>query len=192
MTNIPEGILNQSEEAPTMGAPDATGVEAPKTSAAGPIDTKPFVAEIEKNVPPDQMKIFKMMVLKGDAQMFSKDTHEMTLAQLEKPGPMGPKLAEGAVALMYILFQKSNKTLPPQLLEPAGTVLLCHAFDYLQERGDPEATKETFGDAVDKFSVGIHKALGVTEDQFNQAIAERGKPQAEPPTEQPGILGAQP
>ena len=152
---------------------------------SGAIDTKPFIDAIEKNVPPDKMKLFKVIVLKGDVQMFSKEKHQLTLDQLNGPGPMAQKLAEGVTALMYILFQKSNQTLDPSLLEPAGTVLLCHAFDYLQESNDPEATKEMFGEAVDQFRVKIHNALGVTEEQFNEAVAKQGQPA------QPGILGEQ-
>ena len=176
-------------------------------SVSGAIDTAPFIASVEKGItelearnkahnaklqPNDPrrksenlMPIFKMIVLKGDVQMFSKETHQLTLDQLNGPGPMAKKLAEGISALMYILFEKSNKTLDPSLLEPAGTVLLCHAFDYLQESKDPEATKEMFGDAVHQFSVAIHNALGVTEEQFNEAVTKQGK------QPQPGVLGAQ-
>ena len=166
---------------PSAGV-SVSGAESPTTSS---IDTKPFIAAIEKKIPPQLMPIFKMIVLKGDVQMFSQETHEMTLDQLKKPGPMAPKLAEGIAALMYILFQKSNKTLPPQLLEPAGVVLLCHAFDFLQKAASPDANKQTLGDAVDQFQVAIHNALGVTPEQFNQAVAAHGQPQ-------PGVLGAQP
>jgi hypothetical protein len=176
-----------------QAAPAQTPAQAAPQSG---IDTKPFVAEIEKNVPADLLPIYKTAVLKGDMQMFGKETHQMTLEQLNKPGPMAPKLAEGIVALVYILFQKSNKTLPPQILEPAGVTLLCHAFDFLQQAGDPEATKETLGEAVDQFRVGIHNALGVSEEQFQQALQQHGQQQkpgilADPAAQQPGILGDQ-
>ena len=173
---------NKTAVAPT---PPTQGMGATAAPPSGSIDTAPFIAAIEKKIPPNLMQLFKTIVLKGDVQMFSQDTHEMTLDQLKKPGPMAPKLAQGIAALMYILFQKSNKTLPPQLLEPAGVVLLCHAFDFLQKAGSPDANKQTLGDAVDQFQEAIHNALGVTPDQFNQALAQHGQPQ-------PGVLGAQP
>lgn len=152
---------------------------------SGKFDTQPFIADIESKMPKELMPIYKMAILKGDLQIFSKETYEMTLEQLKAPGPMAEKLAKGICAVVYILFQKSNKTLPPQILEPVGYTLLCHAFDFLQMAGDPEATKEMFGEAAHGVSVGIHNALGVSEEQFNAAVAQSGqKPQ-------PGILGAQ-
>ena len=166
----------------------SAGVAASGAPNSGPVDIKPMIAAIK--VPPKFQDIYNKVVLKGNAIMFSPDSHQLMLDELDKPGPMAQKLSQGVVALVYILFEKSNKTLPPQILEAVAYTLLLSAFDFLQQSGDPEATRAVLGEATHKVSVGIHNALGVSEDKFAEAMAAQGKPQAgaPPPT---GMLGAQ-
>ncbi len=89
------------------------------------------------NVPPQLQDAYQRVVLAGMKVLFSKDTNSMVQEELAKPGPMGQKLGQGIAGLMLLLFQQSNKTMPPQLLIPAGSYLLAQAADYAKKTGQP-------------------------------------------------------
>ena len=85
---------------------------------------------------------YQKVVLAGMKVMFSKETHEMVLEQMQASGPMGVKLGKSIAGLMLLLFQQSNKTLPPQLLVPAGAYLMAQAADYVKKSGQPVSSMD--------------------------------------------------
>ena len=88
-------------------------------------------------LPPNLQEPYQRVVLAGMKVMFSKETHSTMIEELNKPGAMGKKLGEGIAGLMLLLFQQSRKTMPPQLLIPAGTYLLAQAADFAKKSGQP-------------------------------------------------------
>lgn len=161
----------RNTQAPIPQTPPISGVPV-SADQPGMIDVKPMIAALK--IPPQFKTMYDKVVLAGDNLMFGKDSHKLMLDELAKPGPMAPKLATGIASAVYILWNKSNKTIAPQILESVGYTLLLHAFDFLQKGGDPEATKEVLGEAAHQTSINIHNQLGVTEQQFNAAIAAHG------------------
>lgn len=137
-----------------------------KPQAKGDINVEDLVSKVRANVPANLQTIFDKAVLSGMRVMFDKSSHAMALDELNAQGPMAPKLAAGIIKLMYMLWQQSNKTLPPQIIVPITTVLTLRAFQFLLLSQDPEATKEVLGDAVADAVQGILDRFGATQDKL--------------------------
>ncbi len=146
--------------------------QIPNAGASGQIDVDSIIAKIQ--MPPDLKPIFDKTILSGMRIMFDKSSHKMMLEQLDKPGPMPQKLSEGVITLMYMLWTQSNKTLPPQIIVPATTVLMLKAFDFLQKTNDPDATKEVLGEAMHMAVTGIMERFNVSEQQLQEAANKNG------------------
>lgn len=132
------------------------------------VDVDKIIATMK--VPPNLKSIYDKTVLSGLRIMFSKDSFSMFEDQLNKPGNLAQKMSEGIVGLMYMLWDQSNKTLPPQIMIPVGVTLTLKAFDFLQKSKDPEATKQVLGDAVDGTMQGIMRAFGAKEGDMEKVL----------------------
>ena len=172
--------------------------QAPQEAAPAPmqgmeqggiIDTKQIEAGIE--VPPNLKPMYDKIVLSGMRIMFSKESHKLFIDQLQKEGPLAKKIADGITGLMYLMWTESNKSIPPQLIIPATTALTLRAFDYVQQTGDPEATKEVLGQSLEGAIDGVMRGFGGSADTIEQAIPaaqgqgampQQGAPQSAPPS----------
>lgn len=182
-----------------MGAgvtPVGSESQAPQEAAPAPmqgmeqggmVDTKPIEAGIE--VPPNLKPMYEKIVLSGMRIMFSKESHKLFIDQLQKEGPLAKKIADGITGLMYLMWTESNKSIPPQLIIPATTALTLRAFDYVQQTGDPEATKEVLGQSLEGAIDGVMRGFGGSADSIEQnlpvaqgqgALPQQGMPQTAP------------
>src|SRR5512139_436096 len=92
-------------------------------------------AEYEKHlndkVAPEDRESLARIVLAGQKVMFSEQTHKYMVEMLDKPGDMSGKLAYGIVELMGLLVEQSKGKIPPQLIIPAGSLLLLKACEFI-------------------------------------------------------------
>lgn len=161
---------------------------APKKST-GPVDVKPIIAKARADIPPQLAEMFDKVVLSGMRIMFDKQSHGMTMEMLDKPGPLAKRIADGIITLIYMLWEKSNKTIPPQLIVPATLVLTLRAFEFLQQSKDPEATTEVLGEAVADAVQGVMDRFGATQDKIPALLkGQQGQGGTQP--EPGGLLAA--
>ena len=132
------------------------------------VDVNKIIDEIK--MPPNLKDIYEKAIISGMRIMFSPDSHEAFLVEVNKPGAMDDKLANGIIGLVYMLWDKSNKTLPPQIMVPITVTLLLKAFDFLQLSGNPEGTKEVLGSAMEKALEAILSKFNVTPQQIEQIV----------------------
>lgn len=147
------GILNQN-----MARPDAKS------------EVSPEQVRKDMNLPPELQKAYERVVVAGMKMMFSKETNKYMLKQLEGPGSMAEKLGGGVAELMLALFMQSNKTMPPQVIIPAGTELLVQAADFINQAGLAEVTNRDVGDGVQIMMSIIFKQFGVDPTKLMQKI----------------------
>lgn len=153
---------------------------------------------------PDQMKdAYNRVVMAGMKIMFSQETHQFMLQQLDGPEPLAQKLGEGIGMLMMMIFEQSNGTLPPHTIFPAGQNLMLQAVEFIQE-GNIEVTDQEFGDALEifyrfvaeKFGTTLEELLEIAQQQGAQGLQEpdglQTVPNNQPPAQQPqgGLLSA--
>jgi hypothetical protein len=167
---------------------------APAPQQGGQLDIEAMIQDIRSKIDPKLGDMFDKVVLSGMRIMFDKNSHQMTLDQLNQPGPMATRISNGMISLIYMLWTKSNKTIPPQLIVPATVVLTLRAFQFLQESKDPEATNEVLGEAMAESVQGVMDRFGATPDKIaalkGQAGAPAGQPGAPAQPDPSGLLAA--
>jgi hypothetical protein len=133
-------------------------------------------AQIAKDIPADLQEAFARIVKAGMKVMFSDETHDLMMEQLSAEGDMPKVLGEGIAGLMLLLFQKSNKTMPGQLLIPAGIYLLSEAADYAEKIMQESMPPEIMADSIQIMTDIIFEKVGVPKDKLNAAMekAEQG------------------
>lgn len=136
---------------------------APARAKAGRIDVAPIIAATDAKIPPNLKDIYDKSILSGMRVMFDKASHKMLLDELEEPGPLATRIANGIIKLVYLLWKQSNYTLPPQIVVPVTLVLTLKAFEFLQQSKDPEATKEVMGEAVADAVQGVMDRFGANQ-----------------------------
>jgi len=190
------GSAQMDGAAPAQSAPAMPMGQQPGQQQSGQVDIQPILDGID--VPSNLKPMYDKIVLSGMRIMFSKGSHQLFTDQLQKEGPLGEKISTGIVSLMYMLWTQSNKSIPPQLIIPATVALTVRAFDYVQKTGDPEATKEVLGQAVESAIDGVMKGFGSSIDALGQNIqtgnqmvenATDNQEQSAPP-QAGGLMGA--
>ena len=127
---------------------------------------------IKQNIqmPPELQEAYERVVIAGMKVMFSKNTHQMMLQQLQQGGTMGEKLGKGVAGLLLLLFKQSNATMPPQVIIPAGVELVGQAADFLKQSGMAEVTNEDIGEGVQIMITTVLEKFGVSRDQLQQML----------------------
>ena len=148
-----DGLLNQN-----MARPDAKS------------EISPEQVRKDMKLPPELQQAYERVVVAGMKMMFSKETNKYMLKQLEGEGSMAEKLGGGIAELMIALFLESNKTMPPQVIIPAGTELLVQAADFINKSGLAEVTNRDVGDGIQMMMSLIFRQFGIDPDKLMQKI----------------------
>lgn len=144
-----------------MGLIDSASTPAaPNAAPAMPADLSPDAIMAKMHIPPKMQQPFQAVIVAGMKMMFSPQSHQLMMQHLSGPQPMPQKLGEGIAGLMALLFQQAQRSIPPQMLIPAGMVLMAHAADFLNKSGQP-VTAQDFGAAVQIMVETILKAFKV-------------------------------
>jgi hypothetical protein len=123
---------------------------------------------IKKNIkmPPELQEAYERVVVAGMKVMFSKESHQMMLKEIQAKGKVSEKLGKGIAGLMLLLFKESNETMPPQVIIPAGVELLAQAADFLRKSNVQEVTNTDIGDAIEVFITIILDKFGADSKQI--------------------------
>lgn len=132
------------------------------------LDPKQVQNEIK--MPPELQNAYERVVIAGMKLMFSKETHKLMLKEFERKGPIAERLGKGIAGLMIILFNQSNKSIPPQVIIPAGTNLLMQAVQFMRATKLENINNKDVGDALDVFIRTILKAFGVSTDKLTSLM----------------------
>ena len=151
------------------GSPRSTG-NVP--SVQTPAEMQPDALMKQMHLPPGMQKPFMAVVVAGMKIMFSDQTHAQVMQQIEQPGPMPQKLGTGVAGLMAMLFKESNRSIAPQLLIPAGVVLMAHAADFLNKSG-MAVSPQDFGAAMQIMVETLLRAFKVDPGKVTAAIAAK-------------------
>jgi hypothetical protein len=114
-----------------------------------------------KDVPVNFQEAFSKVVQAGMKVMFSEETHDLMIEQLNAEGDLGQKAGESIAGLMLMLFKKSNETMPLEVIMPAGTYLLAEAGDFIEKVTKEELTPDILADAMQTMLETIATKFGV-------------------------------
>lgn len=157
-----DGLLNQN-----MARPDAKS------------EISPEQVRKDMKMPPELQEAYERVVVAGMKMMFSKETNKYMLKQIEGPGSMAEKLGNGIAELMIALFLESNKTMPPQVIIPAGTELLVQAADFINKSELAEVTNKDVGDGIQLMMSLVFRQFGIDPDKLFQKIGQFDPSQTE-------------
>lgn len=121
------------------------------------------------HVNPQQKQQLERIVAAGMKVLFDKSTHQMMIDAMQGDGPIEQKLGQGIVRLIGVLWSESKGSIPPELLIPAGMVLLAEAADFMNQAGQT-VTPEQFGKANEIMLDTLLQQAGVSSDK----LAEKG------------------
>lgn len=137
----------------------------------------PQAIQAQMHLTPAQAQQLQRIVLAGQKVMFDKQSHKLLLQQLDGPGTMSMKLGQGVAGLMGLLLQESKNSLPPNLIIPAGMILVAHAAEFLRQSGT-DLTDQDIAQAVKVMVTAVLHAGGVDADKV--AAAGAAGPKAKP------------
>ena len=129
---------------------------------------------------PQQAQQMQRIVLAGKMVLFSKESHHLMLKELDGPGTISQKIGQGVAGLMGLLWQESKNSLPPNLLIPAGMVLVVVVADFLRQTGQ-QITDQDIGSAIEAMTTAILHASGVDPDKVAAMGEKSGAKQAVTP-----------
>lgn len=159
------GIIDQAAQA----------AQPQGATPAADADISPAGLMAKMHLSAEQKPQLERIVEAGKRVMFDKSTHHLMLETMQGDAPIEQKIGGGVVSLLGMLWNESKQSLPPELIIPAGVILVAEAVDFLNKAGEP-VTPEQNG-AATEFMVD---AL------LNGAKGDEG---SEPNPEQPGPQG---
>lgn len=180
----PQGAAPAAD--PSQGMPS---MQPDGASAGSTKELSPDALMAQMHVNPQQKQQLDRMVAAGMKVMFDAKTHQMMIDTLKADGPMPDKLGKGIAGLLGMLMSESKNSLPPELLVPAGIVLMAHAVDFLEQAG-AQVTPQDFGSGIDVMVTTVLQAYGVDADKVaaiaGDAEASAGAKGDDEQTEAPG------
>lgn len=126
-------------------------------------------------VEPQFQAALDRVIVAGRKLLYSPQMAPQIQQQMQGPGAPGEKIGKGVVGLMAILLDKSNGTLPPQIVIPAATVLVAEAGELLQA---------SESDVAEGMAVMVEEVLnmaGISPQQLPQLLKQGGAPAPEAP-----------
>lgn len=151
-----------------------------KMPAPGAGKITPDMLRSKMHLTGPQAQQLDRMVLAGLKVMFSKQSHPMMMEVMNGPDPVPYKLSQGVCGLLGLLMRESKNSLPPNLLVPAGMILMAHAAEFLRKSGTKVSDKD-IGDGIQMMTDTLLHSAGMNGDKVAAAGAKgMGKVAAQP------------
>lgn len=123
-------------------------------------------------IPPNLQEAFARVVQAGMKVMFSKETHQMFIEQINQEGDLAQNIGEGMAGLMMLLLKKSNGTMPTAVMVPAGTYLMMQGADFLEKVTGEQITPEILSSAMEAMISVLLKQAGIDKNRFDQGMKQ--------------------
>ena len=173
------GMLSQAkpqEELNTEQEEKKLPAEKPDNSDNADVTTQSIKDDIAEAMPEEFAQAFAQVIKAGMKVLFSDETHELMLQQLEEDGEIAESAGNAIAGLMSMLYEKSNQSMPPEVIIPAGTYLMAEAADFIEQVTGETLTGETLSNAAAVMTETLMNAFGVDANKFvessEQAMAK--------------------
>lgn len=139
--------------------------------------------QVAASMPKQFQEAFARVVKAGMKVIFSDETHDDVIELLNKnEGDLGVGLGQQMAGLMGILVQKSNGTMPSEVIIPAGVYLLSKAAEFIEKVTGEEMAPDMVAIAMQTMIDSLLQGAGVDPNQFlsvsEQALAKAKEGQA--------------
>lgn len=140
-----------------------------KKFSGKPIDV---ANDMAGQVPEKFQEAFSRVVKAGMKVMFSKETHKFMIQELQQEGDLSQNIGQAIAGLMLLLYKKSNDTMPPEVIIPAGVYLLGQGGDFLETVTGQEVTPDVLSGAMLTMIETLSSKFGVDPQRLHQAAAK--------------------
>jgi hypothetical protein len=123
-------------------------------------------------MPPELQDAYDRVVLAGMKIMFSKESHQAMLKELQRGGPIADRLGKGISGLLLMMIKESNYTMPPAVIIPAGIELMMKAVEFLRNTKLAEINNQDIGNAMELMVTTIMGKFGATPEKLQQALSQ--------------------
>ena len=159
------------------------------------IDPGQIEQSIKDQMQPEQVKDLDRVLTEGNKLIFGKDTHYQLMDGIEGSQDIPGDLGNGAFSLIMMLYKGGGYTMPPELMLPAGAILLARTCEFLNKSGMVQVTDDDYEEAMHIFTVKLHSTLDPNfKDRMSQSLGQgEQQPDAPDAAEQPqpqGVLNA--
>ena len=140
------------------------------------MDIKQQIQQIKSKlqVPKQMQQALQRIEMAGKKVMYSQETHGLVMQAMQGDGPWEMKIGKGIADLMSILYQQSNKTMPPQLIVPAALTLCCDAVEFLLD-ANQIGPDFNLGDALEAAVTQTLEKFGVKPEQIQPMLEKLAK-----------------
>ena len=146
----------------------ATGKSRSRRRSRGGLNPQSIRKKIK--MPAELQEAYDRVVLAGMKVMFSKESNQLLMQEIQDEGPVPQRLGQGVAGLMLLLFKESNETIPPQVIIPAGTELMMQVVDFLKKAELIKVSDQDVGAAMEVMISAILQAFGVDPMQMQQVL----------------------
>lgn len=121
-------------------------------------------------MPENLQNAFERVTVAGMKLFYSKEIQSQLMDDSEKSGQnLATEIGVSATGMISMLQQRSNGTIPPQVMIPAGIYLIAEAADFMDKTGKfPELNDAVIGDAIEIFIVSLLQKNGIDAEQAQQ------------------------
>ena len=129
-------------------------------------------SEMASSIPKNFEEAFSRVVKAGMKVMFSEQTHDLMIDELNQDGELSQRAGEAIAGLMALLFKKSNETMPPEVIIPSGVYLLAQAADFIEKVTGEEVTAEVMAGAIQVMNEKLMERFGVNPAKFYGSVEQ--------------------
>jgi len=135
-------------------------------------------AETLKRADPRLVPVIEKTVEAGKKIMYSPETREFTLQAMASPDPEA--IGAAVAKLAALLFNQSQNKLPPEVLIPACTILLCEGLQFMEDGGGARVDANLLAACTKAMGSAVLQMFGVTPDRIQGMMGKGGQPAPSP------------
>lgn len=150
-------------EAQTSQQPGGTQVSQDKLIAT-------VQTQVRNSVPAQFRVAVQKIYLAGMKLMYSPETHQLMLQQLQGNDFTAQAVARGIAALITLMYRQSKGSMPIPAIAPAAILLACEALDFLEQTGKEQVTAELLSDVVQQVVAILLQKVGLTPDSLANGV----------------------
>lgn len=154
------------------------------------IDPGQVEQSLKDQMEPGDISDLNRVLKEGNKLLFDKNTHYQMMKGIETTKDLPGDLGMGAFGLMMMLFKGGKYSMPTQLLQPAGTILLTRACAYIAESGIAPITDDDYEEAMHIFTTHLQNLNPKFKERMVQSLGQGGQEQVSQQQQPQGVLNA--
>jgi len=179
---------------------DEQGVLPPGVDQEGQgfaIDPNQVEQSIRDQMSPEQSEGLTRVLKEGNKLLFDEKSHYQLMDLIEGSKDLPGDLGIGTFSILMMLFKGGGYTMPDDIMQGVGTILLTRACAYISEAKLAPITDDDYEEAVHIFTVKLQSLDPKFKERMAQSLgsgqgaqSESAAPDmgAQPPQQPAGIL----